>query len=250
MDSSEAGALRRGLRLMRALQQSGAEGLKVADLARIAALPRPTVYRLIRVLLDENFVHEQPGTRRYLAVSGEPPEAGGKWRDLVRLLTPGMQRVAAQTGNSVFLVRRMGGDSLCLHREFGGFPIQVHSIAIGGRQPLGVGAAGLALLAAFDEGTAEVILRKNAPRLHAYSGLTVDILRKLVRNARVRGYSVVGGFAAPGILGVGIPILSPSGKPVAGISTSSISERMPLKLQKEVAALLRDAIAVAARQYD
>lgn len=247
MDSSEAGALRRGLRLMRALQQSGAEGLKVADLARIAALPRPTVYRLIRVLLDENFVHEQPGTRRYLAVSGEPPEAGGKWRDLVRLLTPGMQRVAAQTGNSVFLVRRMGGDSLCLHREFGGFPIQVHSIAIGGRQPLGVGAAGLALLSAYDEATVEAILKRNAPRLNAYSGLTVEVLRKLVQNTRVRGYAVVGGFAAPGILGVGIPVLNRQGKAVAGISTSSISERVPLKLQKQIAGFLGDAIAVTRR---
>ena len=54
---SDAGtpALRRGLALLR--QLSGApEGLSAADLAARLAVPRATLYRLLRALLDEEFV--------------------------------------------------------------------------------------------------------------------------------------------------------------------------------------------------
>src|SRR5690606_13828338 len=102
--------------------------------------------------------------------------------------TPAMRRIAAATGNSTFLIRRAGCDSLCLHREFGDYPIQVVSVIVGGRQPLGVGAAGLALLSALPNDGVDEVLRHNAALLHAYGNISLQTMRHLVRSTRARGY--------------------------------------------------------------
>jgi DNA-binding IclR family transcriptional regulator len=43
---------------------------------------------------------------------------------------------------------RTGNDTLCVDRRIGSYPIQVLSIEVGARRPLGVSSAGVAILAA------------------------------------------------------------------------------------------------------
>src|SRR3546814_18177286 len=107
---------------------------------------------------------------------------------MVRRLIPPMQKVAAKTGNSVYLIRCTESDSCCLRREFGWYPIQINTLAVQKSQPLGVGAAGLALLAAYSDAEVDRILECNAPRLDRYGNMTTDLMRQLVRNTRARGY--------------------------------------------------------------
>src|SRR3546814_14240930 len=54
----------------------------------------------------------------------------------VAQLAPAMRRISAHTGDSSFLICRVGSDSLCLHREIGSYPVQVLAVTIGHRQPL------------------------------------------------------------------------------------------------------------------
>ena len=51
-------------------------------------------------------------------------------------------------GDAAFAVVREGALSQCIARHVGTHPVQMLVIQVGTRQPLGVGAAGLALLAA------------------------------------------------------------------------------------------------------
>ncbi|WP_227163463.1 IclR family transcriptional regulator, partial [Lactiplantibacillus plantarum] len=74
--------------------------------------------------------------------------AGDPHAEAVRGLRPVLRQISDVSGDSAFLICRAGGDSLCLHREVGNYPVQVLAVTIGHRQPLGVGAAGLALLGA------------------------------------------------------------------------------------------------------
>lgn len=58
------------------------------------------------------------------------------------------------------------------------------------RQPLGVGAAGLALLSALEDREVEAVFEVNTPNLPLYGGMTPSRLRALVSAARERGWSV------------------------------------------------------------
>ena len=64
---------------------------------------------------------------------------------------------------------RTGLDTLCVSRRLGGFPIQVLSIEVGARRPLGVSSAGVAILAAMPTREARTILARNATRFSSYS---------------------------------------------------------------------------------
>jgi DNA-binding IclR family transcriptional regulator len=237
-DSSEAGTLRRGLRVLRVLQEAGDAGLKISDIADEAEVPRPTVYRLLDVLVASGFVRADTDTKRF--TSAAPHRAPrDRWDTLVRKLTPAMRRLANETGNSIFLVRRQAGDALCVHREFGNYPIQVHAVSIGAAQPLGVGAAGLALLSAYSEAESERIIASNRHKLPSRGGLTAAKLRLLVNNSRTRGYAVVANHSVPGVLGVGIAVRDRNDAPLAGLSVGSTVERLPPDKQKRMVQLMR-----------
>lgn len=239
---SGSGALRRGLRVLDALGQAETAGLKVAEISRLLDMPRPTVYRVLDVLVAEGWVQAFPDERRFVLT--RPPATGksGAWDALINRMTPALRRIAAVTGNSAFLIRRADDDSLCLHREVGTYPVQVLAISVRGRQPLGVGAAGMALLAALPEDDIAEVLQHNAPILHKYGGMTAQIMRTLIGSTQARGYSVVGNYAVPGILGVGVAVHDKYHRPVAGVSVSSIVDRMSAQQQRSIASLIRESL--------
>lgn len=239
----DCGALRRGLRILRALAGLSSGGLKVGEISAITGLPRPTVYRILNVLVAEGFVAEVGDSKRFASKSSlHDPSTDATTHALVSRFKDALIRIAIQTGNSVFLVKRTEDDSFCLHREFGDFPIQVLTTKIGGRLPLGVGAAGLALLAWEPQGEIERIIDRLEYRLKEHGGMSVRALHQLVASAQARGYSVVGNYAVRGVLGVGVPIRDKVGRTVAAISVSSVAERMHSRQQIAIAEVIQREI--------
>src|SRR5690606_9251248 len=112
----------------------------------------------------------------------------------IELALPVMQKLAAQTGDAVFLVVRDGYESVSLWREIGPYPVQVLATFAGKRQPLGVGSGGMALLAKLDDILVEDIILHNSNQIEQYGGMTIREMRQLVQNTRTRGYSVVGNY--------------------------------------------------------
>ena len=78
-----------------------------------------------------------------------------------------LERIASETGDTVFLLIRSGNDALCIDRVEGKFPIRTIMIDIGARRPLGIGAGSLALIAFLPDAQFEVILSANASALSA-----------------------------------------------------------------------------------
>ena len=113
---------------------------------------------------------------------------------------------------------------------------------VGTRQPLGVGAAGLALLAALPVEEAAAVSKANGPALSSYGGMTPSRLHLLVRATRERGWSVVGNHAVEGAMGVGMALSSRGGEPVAGVSVAASMGRMPKERQQLIAGVIREAV--------
>lgn len=243
--TSEEGtrALRRGLTLLDAILAAGKDGLRVIDMCRAAGLERPTVYRLLATLIDCGYV-VQHGRFRYVRgprLAAMPQR--GESTDLSGKLGPVLARVSQACGDAAFGVVRDGALSRCIARHVGTHPVQVLVIQVGTRQPLGVGAAGLALLAALPDATVDEVIAANAGVLDQYGGMTPDRMRILIRATRERGYSVIGNHATRGALAVGMAVHDRDGEPVAGISVATTLARMPRERQQLLARVMREAVA-------
>lgn len=235
--------LRRGLQVLDAVLASGREGLRVIELCRAAGLERATVYRLLATLLEGGHVarrgrfHYVPGPR--LAAVAAPATLP----NMAMRLTPVLERVSRACGDAAFAIVREGATSHCIARHVGTHPVQILVIQVGTRQPLGVGAAGLALLAALPDDEVKTCIAANAQALPRYGGMTPERLAILVRATRERGWSVVGNHATQGVLAAGMAVRNAEGAPVAAISVASTLDRMPRERQQLIARWMREALA-------
>jgi len=235
--------LQRGLHLLDAVLASGRDGLRVVDLCRATGLERPTVYRLLTTLVACGYVASN-GRFRYivgprLAEHAQRAVPSG----FAERLQPVLTRVSEACGDAAFAIVREGPTSHCIARHVGTHPVQVLVIQVGTRQPLGVGAAGLALLSALPDEDVAAAITANSPDFVRYGSMTPDRMKILVRSTRERGWSVIGNHATRGVLAVGMAVLSKVGKPEAAISVASIIERMPRDRQQLIARSMRDALA-------
>lgn len=240
-NSSGPRTLRRGLHILQTLQTHDENGLSVTELSRLTGLQRPTIYRLLAALTECNFVQAVGKTRRYAATKQQTPQTENE-HHLVEIAKPFMRELAFKVGDAVFLIIRENNNSLTLWREIGPYPVQILGTYANKRQPLGVGSAGLALLAQLDDNTVDQIIEANSNALDHYGGMTQREMRQLIANTRTRGYSVVGNYAVRGALGVGCALCSSQGHPLLAVSVTAITERMPARRQKEIARLIRQTL--------
>jgi DNA-binding IclR family transcriptional regulator len=242
-DDAGSRTLRRGLQLLDAVLAGGRDGVRVVDLCRAAALERATVYRLLSTLMETGYV-AQRGRFRYVpgprVAALAPADA---LPNMAVRLQPVLARISAACGDAAFAVVREGPRSHCIARQVGTHPVQVLVIQVGTQQPLGVGAAGLALLAALHDAEVASIIAANAPRLHAYGGMTPERMQILVRATRERGWSVIGNHATRGVLAAGMAVRNAAGEPVAAISVASTLPRMPRERQQLIARTIRESLA-------
>lgn len=237
--------LRRGLQLLDAVLASGSDGLRVVDLCGAAGLERATVHRLLATLVDSGYV-AQRGRFRYVAGSRLAAVAQpAALPNMAVRLQPVLERVSRACGDAAFAIVRQGPSSHCIARHVGTHPVQILVIQVGTRQPLGVGAAGLALLSALPDAEVDSIITANTPRLGHYGGMTPERMRILVRTTRERGWSVVGNHATQGVLAVGMAVRSADGMPTAAISVASTMDRMPRERQQLISRWMREALAEA-----
>jgi DNA-binding IclR family transcriptional regulator len=232
---------------LRTLQENPDSGLSVTSLARLTGLQRPTIYRLLAALIEGGFAKNVSGTKRFMAqhsVAISKVEQDPR----IALAFPVMQRLAAMTGDAVFLVVRDGNESVSLWREIGPYPVQILATFAGKRQPLGVGSGGMALLAKLDDAEVEDIITLNNNHLEQYGGMTAREMRQLVHNTRTRGYAVVGNYAVRGALGVGCALCNAKQEPYLAISVTAITDRMPATRQREIAQLIQDGLKTIAHK--
>ncbi|MEO8654063.1 MAG: IclR family transcriptional regulator C-terminal domain-containing protein, partial [Ramlibacter sp.] len=155
---------------------------------------------------------------------------------------PALQLLARSTGDMAFLVRRSGFETVCLDRIAGNFAIQTLTQGVGDRHPLGVGAGGLAILAALVESEVKIVLKAIAPHLRRYR-LTEKVLRDRIEVTRQRGNAIDEGSAALDVTAVGRALRDRAGSPVGAVFVASIRSRMTEPRQREVDKRLATCVA-------
>jgi DNA-binding IclR family transcriptional regulator len=200
---------------------SASAPLRVEEIARRIGLPRSTAYRYIAALRAHSLVEEAdhvPGYRLGTAIL--ELAATMSRRPVREVARPYMERIAAETGETIILCGLREHEGICLERVDGTHALRV-SYELGDSYPLHASATGKAILAHLDREEQRAIVAKvGLPR---FTDTTITdwpaLERELERIARC-GYSESNGEAIVGTHGLAAPIFSFAGRVVASIGAS------------------------------
>jgi len=233
-DSRGTQSIDRTVGVLKQVVAHGSHGLTVAELVAISGLERPTVHRIVQALERQGLLKRPAGSKRYLLgdYCRQMAAVFADRADLRTVCEPVLRAVSEETGNSAFLIARVGYESICLARVVGSYPVQVLTTNVGTRNPLGAGAGGLAILSTLPPAEQDECIRANAKRLAGYGSLTVSTLRALIRATQRRGHAVIGHYNVPGVVGIGVAMRNASGNVMGAITTSSIDSRMTREHQQ------------------
>ncbi|MFF1553280.1 IclR family transcriptional regulator [Rhodococcus erythropolis] len=217
-------------------------GLTLSAIAEASGLAKPTAHRIVAELVHSGYL-EQAGDRRYhlgpesyTIGSAAEHRYGLKQQSLASVV-----RLARQSEDSAFVSIRSGTHSVCLHREEGTWPIRSHVLQAGDRHPLGIGAAGLALLAAHPRNLVASLLASNEGEVRRrYPDISTAYLLSQVETTRQSGIAVNEGMVVPDSWGIGIVVRNPAGEPALALSIAAVASRMTSERQGRLSAMLRE----------
>ncbi len=235
--------------VLRALAAGSDAGSRLAEVTERVGLGKATVHRLLGALVDVGFAEYDEAERQYrLGYALFSLGATARRFHLVEIARASLARLAAATGDTIYLSIRDGDEALCADRCTGSFPIRTLTLDVGDRRPLGVGAGSLALLAF--EGDAEVARVVNANRgaRLRYDGFDDATMDHLVRATRDRGFAFNDGRIVSAMNAIGVPVRDEDGRVLAALSIAAIRERMEgARLEECLGLLKREAAEVAGR---
>ncbi len=238
--------MKRGVALLKLLASAGRRGLALTELASRARLPHPSAHRILRQLIAERLVAHHVDTRRYTLgpLAFEIGVASSGLYDIRDLCEAAMNELASATEDTVYLVVRSGFDAVCMHRREGAYPVRALVLEVGSRRPLGVGAGGLAILAAIEADERDDIIERVAPALPGFGDLTAEGLRAACIEASLVGAAVIQNRVSLGVRAVGMSFRNSFGQPTGALSVAALSHRMSEQRVHTINALLQDAVGV------
>jgi IclR family transcriptional regulator, acetate operon repressor len=211
----------------------------IADLAERAAIPGPSVHRLVSHLTSERMVRVDPATRGL--VPGPRlwelflKAQAGSWsmgpvRSIMETLV-GDVRETCNLGvfdrNAVLYIERVECD----------WPIRVQ-LAAGSRVPLHASAIGKLLMAHLPAPARRKLVEGlDKPALTANTLTADDVLQDAFGEIRKSGYALNNSENVDGLIGLAVPVRAQNGRVIAGLSVHAPETR--LKLSRTVDLLPR-----------
>lgn len=196
------------------------QAMSVTELAESAQLPRPTAYRLARLLEERGFLRKGVEDRKYvpgprmekLAFAMVQHKLGSAPRRII------LEQVAAQVREACNLVMLDGHHLTYVDRVDTAWPLRM-SFDVGSHVPIHCTAAGKLLLALQRKRVRERIIRRAS--LDALTDHTItdpDYLAHELSTTRERKFGTEDQEFLAGMVCIAVPIEPPSGVPIAAVS--------------------------------
>ena len=216
-------------------------GLRFADVVRATGLGKGAAHRVLAGLVAYGLVEKDEATGRFfLGIEMVSWTAAAANRfGLAERAAPELLRLCQSTEDTVYLLLRIGNETVCIDRFEGAYPIKTLTMHVGDRRPLGVGAGPLALLAFLDDEERERILAAQ-PNAGVSFGVDDEKRREMIDVSRKAGYGLNDNQMMSGMSGVGVPIRREDGIPIAAVTVACVSERLKSPRREEIVAGLRE----------
>ena len=227
------------------------EGYRLTDLAIRTGLSPSTVHRLLATLEKRRFVQFDRGESTW-HIGAQSFAIGSTFvrrRNFVTQALPYLRKLRDQTRETANLAVVDDGAMVVLTRVESR-EIMRSVTKVGGRVPMVASGLGKALLATYTEQDVFAIIRRDGmPRLTSKSIVRAGELCKSLHDIRRQGYSVDDEEALIGLRCVSAVVYDDRSEPLAAISVSGKTSRVPTdrlpilgKLVQEVAAELTMAL--------
>lgn len=228
--------------MLRALSPAQQDGSTTTEVARHAALARPTAHRLLAVLAEQGLVERTSSSGRWhlgpeLYLLGQ---AAASRYDVTDAARDVVVSLAAETGESAFFSIRRGDETVCLVREDGSFPLRSHVLHEGIRLPLGVASAGLVILAHLPGREVDDYLARSDLADAWGPEHDREALSTRVAATRRDGFSTNPGLLVEGSWGMGAAVFDQHGSPRWALSLTGVESRFRAARRKELGGLLLD----------
>jgi IclR family acetate operon transcriptional repressor len=204
-------------------------GIGLTELAQAAGLPTSTTHRLLKSLEQRRYaVHDEERNRWFIGVQAFT--VGGAFlrgRNYLVLARPFMRLLMEEAGETVNLAIEDQGEAVFLAQIECRQMMRAFSLP-GARAPLHCSGVGKALLATFDEQrTARLLTGEVLARLTDKTITTRPALDAELAATRSRGYAIDDEEHAVGLRCVAATIHDEHGAPLAALSISGPTARIP-----------------------
>jgi DNA-binding IclR family transcriptional regulator len=220
------GSLNRAALLITAIARGSRKGSALTELVARTGLPRPTIHRVLDMLMALGWVERDAQTARfnlgadlaalgYSAITRHPLE---------RIASTELSRLAEDLHQVVYLGVRSGLDVVCIGRFESGSQIQVGKGHVGMRGPLGMSPSCMAMFAHLPPAEVDEIAAANMSRYHRIEGFDEHGFRLTLAAAMRNGYGTYDDIVLDRTTsGFGVAILDRAAYPIAAIGTTYIS---------------------------
>ena len=219
------------IRILELLKEN--QGQTLDELTERLDIARSTIHRHL-LTLERNDLLVRQGSQFYLGLRFL--DFGITARDRVPFYDIAEQqvdRLAAETGEKVWLIAKEGDFSVHLYKAYGDNPLET-SARIGQRRHLHQLAAGKAILAYLpDDELGAIIGRQGLMEMTENTITDETALHEELEMIRERGYAFNIGESINGLNAVGAPIRNDDDRPIGGISISGPANRVKGELLRE-----------------
>lgn len=231
------GSIEKACRILKAMTDP--RHSRLTDIAAYCGMEKSTAMRVLDALIREDMVRRDPVSKRYVfgPEMGRIGACAQERFDWPALAHDSLVRLADKFEDTALLSVLSGVETVCVDVQLGSYPLQANYQQRGSRRTLGVGAGGVALLAAMSDAEREAALSQIRPRLDHFPALNAQALDERVGAAQRDGYSMLLDAVVPNIGGVAV-VVNDRGRPVAALSVTALTERITSR-EKELAAALR-----------
>jgi IclR family KDG regulon transcriptional repressor len=193
--------------------------LDVDGISQAIDIPKSSVYRYLKTLIQESVLEYDPATKKY-ELGLKILELGATayhQLELRKIAIPFMKELAKKTRETVYLAALDRDRAICIERIESDYPIRL-SINRGESFPLHASATARILMAYLSDEEQDRIIKKGLKKFTEYTITDFHKLRKNLREIKKRGFAFSNQELDMGAKAVSAPIFDFFGRPVAGLS--------------------------------
>jgi IclR family acetate operon transcriptional repressor len=197
------------------------QGVGLPDLSKKLAMPKSTVYRLLRALHKCGFVMEEAGHTYRLGPLVSDLALGYSRRErLIRAAHQSMVKLRDACDETVALHVLEGNSRLVLHQVVSTQELRRTFTNIGVPMPLGATAAGKLFLAFMPQQQSTAYLKDHPLTKYTRKTPSAERLAKEIKDIRQQGYAVSFEEMVEGVAGIAMPVRGIDGAVAVALGVS------------------------------
>ncbi|HWX47115.1 MAG TPA: IclR family transcriptional regulator [Roseomonas sp.] len=230
---------RKTLQLLRQFSMAQPE-LGVSELARRLEMDRAGVHRLLRAMMEERFIEQDPQSRLYRLGLGVLDVAAVRisQHGLLAIATPHLDRLREEVGETVALLVADGLDAVCLAVVESRHPVRV-GYDIGERFPLHSSAGGQALLAFLAESERQALYARGLKRFTPKTPIEPAELEAELAGIRESRLCWSSEGYIEGVVSAAAPVMDPKRGLAGAVSIAAPAARVEVRALPDLAAAAR-----------